>query len=491
MSTSLDKKKIFKIALSALVFLVLWFLPTSVMGLPDISVVEHRVIAIFGLALILWITEAIPSWTTSMLIVVLLLLTCSNSSLSCFINESFFVSGDTAPVRIENIGNLVSYKSIMAAFANPVIMLFIGGFVIAIVASKMGIDVQLAKVMLSLFGKKSEFVLLGILLITGIFSMFISNTATAAMMLTFMAPVLRQMPADGKGKIALAMAIPIGANVGGIATPIGTPPNAIALGYLRDNLGMDVSFMDWLMVMLPYTLVLLVIAWVVLLLLFPFKQKTIELKIEGETKGGSQLVISYITIFATIFLWIFGKPLGLDTNVVAMIPVAVFAITGILTKNDVKNIDWDVLWLVSGGFALGVALKDTNIANDVVAAVPFATWSPLLVIIGASVICWICANIISHTATANLLIPVMTAVAIGMGEALEPLGGAFTLLMCVTLASSLGMILPISTPPNAIAYSTGLVSTKNMQITGIIMGVVGLILGFVTLILVGKAGFML
>lgn len=491
MSTSLDKKKIFKIALSALVFLVLWFLPTSVMGLPDISVVEHRVIAIFGLALILWITEAIPSWTTSMLIVVLLLLTCSNSSLSCFINESFFVSGDTAPVRIENIGNLVSYKSIMAAFANPVIMLFIGGFVIAIVASKMGIDVQLAKVMLSLFGKKSEFVLLGILLITGIFSMFISNTATAAMMLTFMAPVLRQMPADGKGKIALAMAIPIGANVGGIATPIGTPPNAIALGYLRDNLGMDVSFMDWIAVMLPYTIVLLVIAWVVLLLLFPFKQKTIELKIEGETKGGSQLVISYITIFATIFLWIFGKPLGLDTNVVAMIPVAVFAITGILTKSDVKNIDWDVLWLVSGGFALGVALKDTNIANDVVAAVPFATWSPLLVIIGASVICWICANIISHTATANLLIPVMTAVAIGMGEALEPLGGAFTLLMCVTLASSLGMILPISTPPNAIAYSTGLVSTKDMQITGIIMGIVGLVLGFVTLILVGKAGFML
>ena len=491
MSTSLDKKKIFKIALSALVFLVLWFLPTSVLGLPDISVVEHRVIAIFGLALILWITEAIPSWTTSMLIVVLLLLTCSNSSLSCFINESFFVSGDTAPVRIENIGNLVSYKSIMAAFANPVIMLFIGGFVIAIVASKMGIDVQLAKVMLSLFGKKSEFVLLGILLITGIFSMFISNTATAAMMLTFMAPVLRQMPADGKGKIALAMAIPIGANVGGIATPIGTPPNAIALGYLRDNLGMDVSFMDWIAVMLPYTIVLLVIAWVVLLLLFPFKQKTIELKIEGETKGGSQLVISYITIFATIFLWIFGKPLGLDTNVVAMIPVAVFAITGILTKNDVKNIDWDVLWLVSGGFALGVALKDTNIANDVVAAVPFATWSPLLVVIGASVICWICANIISHTATANLLIPVMTAVAIGMGEALEPLGGAFTLLMCVTLASSLGMILPISTPPNAIAYSTGLVSTKDMQITGIIMGIVGLVLGFVTLILVGKAGFML
>ena len=484
--------KVIKIAVAALVFLVLWFLPTSAIGLPNISIVEHRVIAIFGLALTLWITEAIPSWTTSMLIVVILLLTCSNSSLSCFINEECIVSNDVTPTRLENIGNLISYKSIMAAFADPVIMLFIGGFTIAIVASKMGIDVQLARVMLSLFGKKSEFVLLGILLITGIFSMFISNTATAAMMLTFMAPVLRQMPVDGKGRIGLAMAIPIGANVGGIGTPIGTPPNAIALGFLNDENGLNlgIDFAEWCMVMVPYTIVLLLLAWVVLLLLFPFKQKTIELKIEGETKQGPQLIISYITIFVTILLWIFGKPLGLNTNVVAMIPVAVFAITGILTKNDVKEIDWDVLWLVAGGFALGVALQDTNLAKDVVAAVPFGSWSPLVVIIGAGVICWICANIISHTATALLLVPVMAAVATGMGDALEPLGGAFTLLMCVTLASSLGMILPISTPPNAIAYSTGLVSTKNMQITGIIMGILGLVLGFITLIFVGKMGWM-
>ena len=117
-----------------------------------------------------------------------MLLTCTDSSF-VFMREG------------ENVGTLLSHKAVMGAFADPTIMLFLGGFVIAIIASKMGIDVQLARVLLLPFGKKSEFVLLGFLLVTGIFSMFISNTATAAMMLTFMAPVLRQLPEDDKGRI--------------------------------------------------------------------------------------------------------------------------------------------------------------------------------------------------------------------------------------------------------------------------------------------------
>ena len=198
MGKSINKGQIIKIALAAIAFFVLWFIPTSAIGLPNISIVEHRVIAIFALALILWFTEAIPSWTTSMLIVVIMLLTCTDSSF-LFMREG------------ENVGTLLSHKAVMGAFADPTIMLFLGGFVIAIIASKMGIDVQLARVLLLPFGKRSEFVLLGFLLVTGIFSMFISNTATAAMMLTFMAPVLRQLPEDDKGRIGLVMAIPIGA----------------------------------------------------------------------------------------------------------------------------------------------------------------------------------------------------------------------------------------------------------------------------------------
>lgn len=465
-----------KLAISVFVLLFFWIVPASSYGLTNITVVEQRVIAVFAFAFAMWVTEAVPSWTSSVLIIVLLLLTCSNGSISF--------------LKVEGV-KMISYKSLMYAFADPTIMLFLGGFVIAAVASKMGVDVQLAKVLLKLFGKKSEFVLLGFLLVTGLFSMFISNTATAAMMLTFMAPVLRHMPVDGKGKIALAMAIPIGANIGGIATPIGTPPNAIALKFLNDpeGLNLGIGFGDWFGVMFPYALVLLLIAWALLMLLFPFKKKTIELVLEGETKHGWQLTVTYITMAVTIFLWMFDKVTGLNANIVAMIPIAIFCVTGIFTKEDLNQINWSVLWLVAGGFALGTALYETGLDKHLIEAIPFQTWSPIVVIIAASVVCWILSNIIANTAAANLLIPVMVTLAVGMREMLVPFGGETTMLLSVTLAASLAMCLPISTPPNAIAYSTGMIETKDMMKVGVIMGVVGLVLAISMLVIIGKLGY--
>lgn len=465
-----------KLAISVFVLLFFWIVPASSYGLTNITVVEQRVIAVFAFAFAMWVTEAVPSWTSSVLIIVLLLLTCSNGSISF--------------LKVEGV-KMISYKSLMYAFADPTIMLFLGGFVIAAVASKMGVDVQLAKVLLKLFGKKSEFVLLGFLLVTGLFSMFISNTATAAMMLTFMAPVLRHMPVDGKGKIALAMAIPIGANIGGIATPIGTPPNAIALKFLNDpeGLNLGIGFGDWFGVMFPYALVLLLIAWALLMLLFPFKKKTIELVLEGETKHGWQLTVTYITMAVTIFLWMFDKVTGLNANIVAMIPIAIFCVTGIFTKEDLNQINWSVLWLVAGGFALGTALYETGLDKHLIEAIPFQTWSPIVVIIAASVVCWILSNIIANTAAANLLIPVMVTLAVGMREMLVPFGGETTMLLSVTLAASLSMCLPISTPPNAIAYSTGMIETKDMMKVGVIMGIVGLVLAISMLVVIGKLGY--
>ena len=465
-----------KLAISVFVLLFFWIVPASSYGLTNITVVEQRVIAVFAFAFAMWVTEAVPSWTSSVLVIVLLLLTCSNGRISF--------------LKVEGV-KMISYKSLMYAFADPTIMLFLGGFVIAAVASKMGVDVQLAKVLLKLFGKKSEFVLLGFLLVTGLFSMFISNTATAAMMLTFMAPVLRHMPVDGKGKIALAMAIPIGANIGGTATPIGTPPNAIALKFLNDpeGLNLGIGFGDWFGVMFPYALVLLLIAWALLMLLFPFKKKTIELVLEGETKHGWQLTVTYITMAVTIFLWMFDKVTGLNANIVAMIPIAIFCVTGIFTKEDLNQINWSVLWLVAGGFALGTALYETGLDKHLIEAIPFQTWSPIVVIIAASVVCWILSNIIANTAAANLLIPVMVTLAVGMREMLVPFGGETTMLLSVTLAASLAMCLPISTPPNAIAYSTGMIETKDMMKVGVIMGVIGLVLAISMLVVIGKLGY--
>ena len=476
-----QRSSVIKVTIAVVVFFLLWLLPITTLGLPNITVVEHRVIAIFALALILWFTEAIPSWKTSILIIVVLLLTCSDQAII------LLQEGGKEAFK----GIALSHKTIMGSFADPTIMLFLGGFVIAIMASKMGIDAQLARILLKPFGTQSKYVLLGFIIVTGIFSMFISNTATAAMMLTFLSPVLRQLPSNNKGRIALILAIPIGANIGGIGTPVGTPPNAIALKYLNESLGFNIGFFDWAIVMMPFVILLLLLSWVLLLKLFPFTEKHIHLNIEGKTAERPQLIISYITIALTILLWLTDKVTGINANTVAMIPIAIFCVTGLFGKKELKEIDWDVIWLVAGGFALGTALDKSGLAAHLVGAIPFGQWSPMVVIIGAGLICWFFSNIISNTATAALMIPVMVAVGTGMGSVLEPFGGILTLILGVTLSASLAMILPVSTPPNAIAFSTGMVDVKHMRTVGIIVGVIGLVLAFTMLIIIGKAGIML
>ena len=470
--------RMIKLAVSIAVLILLWCLPSSVYGIDGLGVIQQRVIAIFGFAILMWVFEAIPAWTTSMAVVGLLLFATSDSSFW------FFEKG----LGAADIATQVSYKDILHCFADPIIMLFIGGFILAIAATKSGLDVTLARILLKPFGKQSRFVLLGFIMVTAVFSMFLSNTATAAMMLTFLTPVLRSLPADGKGKVALALSIPIAANVGGMATPIGTPPNAIALKYLNEVLGMEIGFGQWTSFMLPYVIVIILIAWVLLLKMFPFKQTTIELKIEGETKKDWKSIVVYITFALTILMWMLDKVTGVNSNVVAMFPVVIFCVTGIITKKDLEEISWSVLWMVAGGFALGVALQNTGLAQQLIAAIPFGSWSPAVVIIGSGLICYLMANFISHTATANLLVPILALAGGAMKDMLAPMGGVSTLLIGVAIASSLAMVLPISTPPNAIAHATGMIEQKDMVKTGVIMGVIGLVIGYTMLMFLGMNG---
>lgn len=475
LSRKINVKQVALLPLILAVTLVLWFVPSGFYGIEGLTVVEQRTIAIFVFTALMWMFEVIPTWTTSVLSIVIMLLTISDSSI-WFMKESY----DAA-----EMGTFVSYKSILATFADPVIMLFLGGFILAIATTKVGLDVQLAKALLKPFGKKSEFVLLGFLLVIGLFSMFMSNTATAAMMLTFLAPVLRTLPPDGKGRIALALSIPIAANLGGIGTPIGTPPNAIALGYLNDTLHLGVGFGEWMLVMVPYVLVMLFISWGLLLMFFPFKQKTIELRIENTHEKTWQTYVVYVTFAVTILLWMLDRVTGINSNVVAMIPVGVFCVTGIITKDDLKEINWSVLWMVAGGFALGLALQKTGLAEHLVNSIPFASWKPLAVVLVSGFIGYFISNFISNTAAANLIVPIICAVGVGMGDSLLAVGGLRTLLVGVVLSTSLAMLFPISTPPNALAHSTGLVATKDMVKVGILIGTIGYILGYVTLILIG------
>ena len=380
----------------------------------------------------------------------------------------------------------------MACFADPTIILFLGGFILAIAATKSGLDVWMAKTLIRPFGHRSEMVLLGFLLITGIFSMFISNTATAAMMLTFLTPVFKALPANGKGRIALTMAIPIGANLGGMGTPIGTPPNAFAYKVLNDpaGLNLDISFGGWMAFMVPLVLVLLVISWLLLKWFFPFKQKTIDLEIQGDMQHNWRTVVVAVTFALTIILWIAGKPLGINANTVAMLPIAVFALTGVITADDLHDIDWSVIWMVAGGFALGLAMNGTGLAKAAIAAIPFGEWSPVVILIIAGFVTFFLSNFISNTATAALMIPILAVVCEGMGDKLNIIGGTSTVLIGIAVAASAAMSLPISTPPNAIAYSTGLIKQTDMSKAGLVVGIITLVLGFSLLIVVGKQGLL-
>ena len=390
------------------------------------------------------------------------------------------------------IVNLTQQKSIFATFADPIILLFLGGFFLADAATKYRLDVNLARVLLKPFGTNPKYVLLGLMTVTAVFSMFMSNTATAAMMLALLTPVLALFKPEDRGRAAFALCIPVGANVGGIGTPIGTPPNAIALKFMQD-IGLDVSFGKWMAFGIPFVVVMLLVAWFVLLKMFPISQKSLDLSTElkGKFLKTPKAIIVYITFIITILMWVIPKEYhGLDSNSVAIIPIAVFSITGVITKKDLKAMSWDVLWLVAGGFALGVALSETNLAKDMINAIPFGTWDSTILLIGASCICLFMATFMSHTATAALLVPILGGVASAMLAAGSmDSAGAVALLVTVAFASSLGMALPISTPPNAMAYATGHVEQKGMAISGTILCLLGLAITIVMMTLLGSAGF--
>ena len=388
--------------------------------------------------------------------------------------------------------NLTQQKSIFATFADPIIILFLGGFFLADAATKFRLDINLARVLLRPFGTNPKYVLLGLMSVTALFSMFMSNTATAAMMLALLTPVLALFKPEDRGRAAFALCIPIGANVGGIGTPIGTPPNAIALKFMQEN-GWNVTFGDWMMFGIPFVIIMLLIGWFILLKMFPIDQKALDLakEMKGKFMTTPKAWVVYITFIVTILLWVVPKQYhGLDANSVAIIPIAVFSVTGVITAKDLRAMSWDVLWLVAGGFALGVALGETKLANDLINSIPFAEWDSLALIVGSSLICLFMATFMSHTATAALLMPIMASVAAGMvaGGSMDA-PGAIGLLVTIAFASSLGMALPISTPPNAMAYATGHVEQKGMAISGTILCLIGLALSIGLMALLGAVGF--
>ena len=455
-----------------IVTVVLWCVPHTFFGNLGnvITVTQQRTVAIFAFAALMWIFEIVPNWVTSLIVIVVSLLTISDKGLSFAMQP-----GDDSV--------FVPAKELMRAFSDPVVMLFLGGFVLAAVSSKYGMDVRLARILLKPFGKNPKSVLLGLLCVIATFSMFMSDTATAAVFLTFLAPVLSTLPENEKGRTGLALAIPLAANIGGIGTPIGTPPNATAVGVL-DNNGISIQFAEWAVRMIPFVIIMILFAWMLLTFFFPFKTREIRIEIPKVSRKKSwRDYVAWSTFGLTILLWMTENLHGLSSYVVALVPIAVYTATGVFTADDMKQIKWSILWLVAGGFALGYAMNDTGLAKALVDSIDFASMKVIFVFAGACLICYCLSNFISNSATAALLIPIMVALGKGLlqspnADSFAAFGGQKALSVFVAMCASLAMCLPISTPSNAMASSTGLVKTHDMAKVGIIIGITGIVLGF-------------
>ena len=431
--------------------LVLFLVP-FIVDVPGLAEPGERMLAIFLLAIVFWVLEPIPLTATAVLVILLEVLLVSNGAI---VDPT---GGDAALAD-----TVLPAADYFAALANPVIILFLGGFMIAHGAEKYGMDRNLASVMLKPFPSSARMTVLGLMLITALLSMFMSNTATTATMFAVVIPILKSLPA-GKARAGVALAIPLAANVGGIGTPVGTPPNAIAIGVLQEH-GISISFTQWMALAVPYMLVVLAIAWVLLCLTFIPKDARIEIDMESRWNTALDAKVFYAIAGLTILLWV-SEPLhGVSSNIVGFFPVVALLALQVMKGKDVQALDWPVLWLVSGGIALGTGVGATGLDAWLVGSVDWTSLGGLAILATLGLISFGLANVISHSAAANLLVPLAVSLAVSLDN-VNPL----LVAVVVAIACSVGMSMPISTPPNAIAYATGEITIGQMAFIGLVVG---------------------
>lgn len=413
---------------------------------------------IFTLAAVLWMSEALPLFATALLVIALQVVLLANpGGWSGF----GFATGESP-----------SYRVLFGLAADPVLVLFFGGLVLAQAAVKEGVDRAMSSLLLRPFGSQPRRVLLGVMLITMLFSMWMSNTATTAMMLALISPMLAAMPPKEPFRKAVVLGVPFAANIGGMGTPIASPPNAVAMGFLQ-KAGHHIAFMDWMLVAVPLVIALVLFAWLVLAKFFA--PTTVGLRLEhsgGKLTRRGWLVVAVFVV--TVVLWMTDRWHGLPSAVVALLPVVVLTATGIFTREDLGRLDWSILILIAGGISLGAGLQLTGVDRLVVQWLPDSSGSGFLLLAVLVLATMILSTFMSNTAAANLILPVgISSVAVvGVAGGLSPVQVA----MSIALAASASMVLPVSTPPNAIAYARGEFTTRDMALAGLLVGALAAVL---------------
>jgi len=446
------------------IFVVLMVAPLPV----DVQI--KRTLAVLALCAVWWGTEAISIYATSLVPAVLLPLL-----------------------------GILPLQATLSQYANRLVFLFLGGFIIARSMMKWGVDRRLALAILGRVGGDSKMLVLYFMGLTAFLSAFLSNTATTAMMLPIALAILTnsQLKAESRYGTVLLLGIAYAATIGGVATLVGTPPNVLLAGFSQSLLGQEITFFEWLKVGLPFAIVMLPLTWWFLWWSHKPKVKVItggealeeERKALGPvTMGGKYTIVAFVMVAV---LWLtrpFWDVIPLPFMTVlqerfddSLIAISCALLLFIVPTNlkkwefplvwaDTRSISFGTLYLFGGGLALGKGLFESGTAQWIAGSLSLSgTLHPLLLIFIIAVIASFLSEIASNTAVANMMIPILIAVSAAIG--VPP----YLLAIPATVACSNVFMLPVSTPPNAIVYGSGKVDISDMFRTGFKLHLIGVV----------------
>lgn len=432
-----------------------------------------KVVALAALMLTWWITEAVSLAVTALLPIVLL------------------------PMM-----GVTSMKDATTPYANPVVFLFMGGFMIALAMEKWNLHRRIALNIVLKTGTNANGIIFGFFLATAAISMWISNTATTMMMLPIATSVIgllaseqKNLPQQGIRYFALGMmlAIAYGSNIGGTATIIGTPPNVVFTGFMRETFHYEVSFSKWMLIALPFTVILLLISYFLIVkILYPnrlgkfegaedlIRQEVVAL---GKMSIGEQRTL--VIFLATALLWIFRTGvnallpfLHLSDEGIAMLATVILFVTPVnwrqgdfvLDWEDTRRLPWGILLLFGGGLSLADALAETGIIDLIGNQFSHLQNANVFIILGLSAVSLLLTEVMSNVALVTIFLPVVGGIAQGAG--IDPV----EVCIPVTIAASCAFMLPMSTPPNAIIFASGHVSIPQMLRAGIWLNIASILL---------------
>lgn len=369
------------------------------------------------------------------------------------------------PVLATLLG-VLDLKTALASFADPIIFLFLGGFALAAALSRQGLDKAIAALVLKRAGGQLGLALLLLFAVSAGLSMWISNTATVAMMLPLMLGLLSQLSGENEGAtwVFALLGLAYSASIGGIATLVGSPPNAIAAAAT------GVDFMGWMVRALPLTLLLLPSAMVILYLLLKPKLNRAIVIDESVMEWNSEQKTTLFIFAAAVVLWVFSKPINsLLGNIssfdslVALMALIALAVSRVVHWDDIeKTTEWGVLFLFGGGLCLSQVLETTGTSlflGETIGELLNGTSALLAVVVIVGFVVFL-TELASNTASAALLIPVFVAISASLG--IEPV----VMASLIAVSASCAFMLPVATPPNAIVYGTGFVPQTSMMKAG-------------------------